>query len=112
MEKTDISAAAATLPNTVVTANNELGDRNVPKEPLDTRSKTAKRTELIQFLTVLFSMFVVGETFSVIYFEYNTDDNIGWSDGTTGPLLPRIQEEYHVGGPFTLDYRRLTTLYT
>ena len=24
---------------------------------------------------------------------------LGWNDGTTGPLLPRIQEAYHVGRP-------------
>lgn len=36
----------------------------------------------IQFASVCFSMFLAG-----------------WNDGTTGPLLPRIQKVYHVCGP-------------
>jgi hypothetical protein len=35
----------------------------------------------VQFATVCFTMYLAG-----------------WNDGTTGPLLPRIQEVYHVGG--------------
>lgn len=34
-----------------------------------------------QFVTLCFSLFMAG-----------------WNDGTTGPLLPRIQEVYHVSG--------------
>ena len=30
----------------------------------------------------------------------------GWNDGTTGPLLPRIQAVYHVCAPCTMGRRR------
>ncbi|KAF9448120.1 MFS general substrate transporter [Macrolepiota fuliginosa MF-IS2] len=46
----------------------------------DTRTKKQKMTEKIQFSALCWCIFLAG-----------------WNDGTTGPLLPRIQEVYHVG---------------
>ena len=45
--------------------------------PLSESSK--KREEYIQFASLCFCLFLAG-----------------WNDGTTGPLLPRIQSNYHV----------------
>jgi len=45
----------------------------------DTRTKKQKATERVQFAAVCWCLFLAG-----------------WNDGTTGPLLPRIQEVYHV----------------
>ncbi len=52
---------------------------NDEKEPRDLRSKKHKTAEKIQFSALCWCIFL-----------------IGWNDGTTGPLLPRIQEVYHV----------------
>jgi hypothetical protein len=41
--------------------------------------KFSKWTAHVQYLTLLWSLFLAG-----------------WNDGTTGPLLPRIQSNYHV----------------
>ena len=51
----------------------------VPSES-SSLSKIQKIKGRIQFAALCWSLFV-----------------IGWNDGCTGPLLPRIQEEYHVG---------------
>ena len=49
--------------------------------PVDVEdNKHRKLGAHLQFATVCFSVFT-----------------IGWNDGATGPLLPRIQEQYHVG---------------
>ncbi|KAI0087348.1 MFS general substrate transporter [Irpex rosettiformis] len=55
--------------------------------PLDTVSthqkqkpSSAKSAAFIQFAVLCWTLFLAG-----------------WNDGTTGPLLPRIQENYHVG---------------
>lgn len=50
-----------------------------PVEP-DVPSKVSKWAGRIQFLTLCWTLFVAG-----------------WNDGTTGPLLSRMQENYHVG---------------
>ena len=42
-------------------------------------SPQQKRASLIQFLAICWCAYL-----------------IGWNDGTAGPLLPRVQEEYHV----------------
>lgn len=47
-----------------------------PGEP----SKVSKAAGYIQFLTLCWTLFLAG-----------------WNDGTTGPLLPRMQSNYHVG---------------
>jgi hypothetical protein len=44
-------------------------------------TRQQRDTSLIQYVTLLWPMIVAG-----------------WNDGTTGPLLPRIQEVYHVSG--------------
>ena len=31
---------------------------------------------------------------------------LGWNDGTTGPMLPRIQKVYHVRGPRIPGYKQ------
>jgi hypothetical protein len=50
----------------------------------------ALRREKVVFATMCGSLFLAG-----------------WNDGTTGPLLPRIQEVYHVWYKFTLTISRL-----
>lgn len=42
--------------------------------------KVSRWTGHIQFLTLCWTLFLAG-----------------WNDGTTGPLLPRMQSNYHVG---------------
>ncbi|KZP08220.1 MFS general substrate transporter [Athelia psychrophila] len=83
-------------------ATEELEMTPVPLKPVDSRSthrstpplsrdlsqtsvqtvqtKAQKRWTNVQFASLCFSLFLAG-----------------WNDGTTGPLLPRIQEVYHVG---------------
>ena len=56
-------------------ANKDAGVQSVPV------TKVMRRKALIQFATLCWSIFVVG-----------------WNDGTTGPLVPRLQEVYHVCG--------------
>jgi len=56
--------------------------QGVEGESKDTRTKKQKATERVQFAAVCWSLFLAG-----------------WNDGTTGPLLPRIQEVYHVYSP-------------
>lgn len=48
--------------------------------PPPTVSARARRKAHIQFVTLCWTLFT-----------------LGWNDGTTGPLLPRIQRVYHVG---------------
>ena len=52
------------------------------QENKDTRTKKQKARERIRFAAVCWCLFLAG-----------------WNDGTTGPLLPRIQEVYHVCCP-------------
>jgi hypothetical protein len=48
-------------------------------------SKIQKRNSIVQFLALCWCIFM-----------------LGWNDGSTGPLLPRIQEEYRVISSFYL----------
>jgi hypothetical protein len=48
-------------------------------EPPAEQTKAQKRTELIRFLTLLYSFFL-----------------LGWQDGSMGPLLPTIRSHYKV----------------
>ena len=62
----------------------EVNSRPTPPEEVkrSTVSKTSKRPTLrarIQFLSLCWTLFL-----------------IGWSDASTGPLLPRLQSTYHV----------------
>lgn len=47
--------------------------------PLDSRTNKQKKAGRIQYFALLFSLFM-----------------LGWNDGSTGPLLPRIQAVYGV----------------
>ena len=80
------SASAVELNN--ASENIEMKDRTVTPKPgtatthfTDSVSKTnAHRVRArMQFISLCYSLFLAG-----------------WNDGTTGPLLPRIQEVYHV----------------
>ena len=53
----------------------------LPNREVDTRAvtKSMKRKAWIQFAALCWSIFICG-----------------WNDGTTGPLIPRLQEVYHV----------------
>ena len=48
-------------------------------EPESSVDKTARWRARVQYAVLCYTLFTVG-----------------WSDGTTGPLLPRIQNNYHV----------------
>lgn len=50
-----------------------------PETMVDPSLPSTKLRERIQFFALCYAMFL-----------------LGWNDGTTGPLLPRIQEVYHV----------------
>jgi len=56
--------------------------QGVTEENKDTRTKKQKATESVQSAAVCWCLFLAG-----------------WNDGTTGPLLPRIQEVYDVCYP-------------
>lgn len=78
IEMTDLSGShvgpARSLEATAKTCPQDVGE-----ESKDTRTKKQKATERVQFAAVCWCLFLAG-----------------WNDGTTGPLLPRIQEVYHV----------------
>ena len=54
---------------------------SLPNREVDTRAvtKAMQRKAWIQFAALCWSIFICG-----------------WNDGTTGPLIPRLQEVYHV----------------
>lgn len=58
------------------------GQEADPATMVDPSLPSTKLRERLQFFALCYSMFL-----------------LGWNDGTTGPLLPRIQEVYHVTGP-------------
>jgi hypothetical protein len=78
--------------------------RGVPDEILhetsakDTRSHRAKRTEYLHYTVLCYSLFLAGASrISLVDAPVLTRAlGLGWNDGTTGPLLPRIQEVYNV----------------
>ncbi|KAF7977329.1 hypothetical protein HWV62_4107 [Athelia sp. TMB] len=54
--------------------------RNLPQTSVKlSQTKSQRRWTNVQFASCCFALFLAG-----------------WNDGTTGPLLPRIQEDYHV----------------
>src|ERR1700683_2146278 len=65
--------------------NIEMKDRTVTTKTAAPSTSSVSNTNAhrvranIQFISLCYSLFLVG-----------------WNDGTTGPLLPRIQEVYHV----------------
>jgi len=86
------SPAETTIQSVVPTPNlgskSELGPASVPTESLTDRGKEGTSTSLtceqknrarVQFLALCWTLFLAG-----------------WNDGTTGPLLPRIQLVYEV----------------
>lgn len=71
-------------------SNSKVGSNGVPSLNGEGPSRTSNSAEIpityeqktvarVQFLTLCWTLFLAG-----------------WNDGTTGPLLPRIQEVYHV----------------
>lgn len=64
---------------------------DIPPTAVSASTPATRRKARIQFATLCFTLFLAG-----------------WNDGTTGPLLPRIQSVYHVwssGLNGTLDVR-------
>lgn len=57
----------------------------------DNRTRKQKNTEKIQFAALCWCLFLAG-----------------WNDGSTGPLLPRIQDVYHVHLTQPYNYAQLT----
>jgi hypothetical protein len=53
-------------------------DNDIPV--VEPRTKAQINKARVQFLTLCWTLFLAG-----------------WNDGSTGPLLPRIREVYHVG---------------
>jgi hypothetical protein len=49
------------------------------EETATTQTKSQQRKETIQFLALCWSLFLAG-----------------WNDGSAGPMIPRLQEVYHV----------------
>ena len=72
--------ATPTLDATDASDINETPSSNSIIVPSRVLLKTQKITSRIQFAALCWSLFL-----------------LGWNDGTIGPLLPRIQEVYHVG---------------
>jgi len=78
IEMTDLSTSHVG-PAKSLEATAKTCPQDVTEENKDIRTKKQKATERIQFSAVCWCLFLAG-----------------WNDGTTGPLLPRIQEVYHV----------------
>jgi len=81
IEMTDLSGSHVG-PGKSLEATAKTCPQDVTEGNKDTQTKKQKATERIQFAAVCWCLFLAG-----------------WSDGTTGPLLPRIQEVYHVCYP-------------
>ncbi|KAI0759756.1 MFS general substrate transporter [Irpex lacteus] len=65
----------------VAAARNDTESKTVGGAPgVDTESSTVKLLAALQYASLCFTLFLAG-----------------WNDGTTGPLLPRMQENYNVG---------------
>ena len=60
-----------------------------PKNPVGAITSSMRNLARVQFAALCYCLFLAG-----------------WNDGTTGPLLPRIQEVYHVSLPVQ-GYSRL-----
>lgn len=89
IEMTNLSGSHPVTPSKSLEAGSASDKKDVTEETveangkadkLDTRTKKQKAAENVQFAALCWCIFVAG-----------------WNDGTTGPLLPRIQEVYHVG---------------
>ena len=80
---------APSFPNSLTPSmrSEEAGSESALAPPAQTAEQ--KRKVLVNFATVCLCAFFTG-----------------WNDGTTGPLLPRIQEFYHVSLSLTQFFRR------
>ena len=58
---------------------------DIPATAVSASTPAMRRKARIQFVALCWTMFLAG-----------------WNDGTTGPLLPRIQRVYHVCFPTTI----------
>jgi hypothetical protein len=60
-------------------------------------SARAKKIELVQFASLCYALFLAGMSLGSGTFAILTHTRTaGYNDGTTGPLLPRMQDVYHV----------------
>ncbi|KAL9710438.1 hypothetical protein Ac2012v2_006738 [Leucoagaricus gongylophorus] len=75
IELTDLSGPHVEPPKSLEV----VARQDVTENTKDTRTKKQKAAEKVQFAAVCWCLLLAG-----------------WNDGTTGPLLPRIQEVYHV----------------
>lgn len=78
IELTDLSGPHVEPPKSLEV----VARQDVTENTKDTRTKKQKAAEKVQFAAVCWCLLLAG-----------------WNDGTTGPLLPRIQEVYHVCYP-------------
>lgn len=70
------SIGAKSDPNDITEETVTTGEKQRSRDP---RTEKQKKTEKIQFAALCWCIFLAG-----------------WNDGSTGPLLPRIQDVYHV----------------
>ncbi|KAG2358309.1 major facilitator superfamily domain-containing protein [Suillus spraguei] len=79
MQKTTISEGLSVSQHPTVGPQHNLKESDKPNERIEIRveSSASRLRARVQFATVCGSMYL-----------------IGWNDGTTGPLLPRIQKVY------------------
>ncbi|KAF9448127.1 MFS general substrate transporter [Macrolepiota fuliginosa MF-IS2] len=75
-----IASVPTVVPAAPKASEPNVNDCTLRKEPTDTRTAKQKKAEIIQLMALNWFVFL-----------------IGWNDGANGPLLPRIQEHYHVG---------------
>lgn len=78
----ELELAERTAEPSVSSARDASSDQESRAGPgVDLSSPSTKFRERLQFFALCYAMFV-----------------LGWNDGSTGPLLPRIQSVYHVRG--------------
>lgn len=80
---------------TMTLTQNESEDAPKVEDKSDASiTKIHRRRSRIQFVALCWSLFMAG-----------------WNDGSTGPLLPRIQEVYHVRGSMMIAVDRYRLSY-
>lgn len=77
--KEDIELAELPQKTTAASEADERGSVKAGSSSDEVKPASVRLTAWLQFSALCFTLFIAG-----------------WNDGTTGPLLPRIQSNYHV----------------
>lgn len=86
-EDIEMAQMSRTAETQVAVARNDTESKTVGGAPgVDTESSTVKLLAALQYSSLCFTLFLAG-----------------WNDGTTGPLLPRMQENYNVRSTLTTE---------